>query len=399
MNQKVIDFLIEKPSYLKEAKRIVADKFNTTIEEVTEAFKYVRGLNKAFEYAGGLSNLNTNNNTNDYEEFLDSAGIQKDKVKSTKYWQTQDGAVRYSVVTKEENLELPNLDEVIHTLGAVVRPIEYKTKYEESNKVLCVYTSDKHTGSKLGENALYDNEYNAQVLSDRMSAVLGDIYKSYKKEGKFDNLIICDLGDALDGYNGFTTRGGHALPQNMSNKEAFNAYIDIHKRFYRAIAELDVANFIEIYHLTDSNHGGEFDYFANKCLQEYMRLAFPKINFNICEKFLNVVEQDWFTLILTHGKDERDMKNGLPLNLDPKTESYLLDYAISEKLDLSNLHVIKGDLHQSSSYQSKHFRYKNIPSIYGASKWIQTNYGNTKPGCSFDIFEKDKLTSSWDLWF
>jgi hypothetical protein len=49
--------------------------------------------------------------------------------------------------------------------------------------------------------------------------------------------------------------------------------------------------------------------------------------------------------------------------------------------------------------QAKHFRYKNVPSIYGASKWIMTNYGNTKPGCSFDIFEKDKLISSWDLWF
>lgn len=386
MNQRVINFLTEKPGYLKKNKSITMEKCNATEQEVTEAFKYIK-------------NSNTNNNTTDYEEFLENAGIPKDKVKSTKYWQTQQGDVRYSVVTKEENLELPSLEEVKQILLSTVRPIPYKTNYEESEKCLVSYTTDKHVGAKTEDNALYENSYNEKVLNDRMSLVLSDIYRVYKKEGKLDKLILCDLGDGLDGYNGFTTRGGHTLPQNMSNKEAFNAYIDVHKRFYRAVAELDVANLIEVYHLTDSNHGGEFDYFANKCLQEYMNLAFPKIDFNLCEKFLNIVEQDWFTLILTHGKDERDMKNGLPLNLDAKVETYLLDFAISERLDLSNLHVIKGDLHQSNSYMAKHFRYRNVPSVYGASKWIMTNFGNNKPGCSFDLFEKDRLINSWDLWF
>lgn len=400
---KLKDILVKNPGYIKKGNQWLADKYGYTYEEVREV-KYIishLGLVEAkSNYNSLINNVeNTNESNSDYNEFLDEAGIDKDKVKSTKYWQTQKGEVRYSVVTKEDKEVLPSLEEVKQALGAVVSPINYKSSYIVSNKVLVVYTTDKHVGAKTEVDSLYENNYNEKVFADRMSKVVAEIYDSYNRYGRFDKIIIMDLGDGLDGYNNLTTRGGHTLPQNMSNKEAFNTYIDVHKRFYRAIAELDMANFVSCYHLTDNNHGGEFDYFAVKCLGEYMNLAFPKVDFNICEKFLTIVEEDYFTLILTHGKDEKDMRNGLPLNLDARTESYLLDYAISNKLDLNNLHVIKGDLHQSNSYMSKHFRYKNVPSIYGASKWVMTNFGNTKSGCSFDIFEEDKLLSSWDLWF
>ena len=44
--------------------------------------------------------------------------------------------------------------------------------------------------------------------------------------GAFYSIYVCDLGDAVDGWNGYTTRGGHKLPQNMSNKEVFETYVE-----------------------------------------------------------------------------------------------------------------------------------------------------------------------------
>ena len=39
---------------------------------------------------------------------------------------------------------------------------------------------------------------------------------------KSDTLIIDDLGDFMDGWDGETTRKGHKLPQNMDNQKAFD---------------------------------------------------------------------------------------------------------------------------------------------------------------------------------
>ena len=92
------------------------------------------------------------------------------------------------------------------------------------------------------------------------------------------------------------------------------------------------------------------------------------------------------------------MKNGMPIYLEPKTEKYILDYVIFKGIPTANLHFIKGDLHQASSQEGKHFRYRNVPSIYGSSKWIMTNFNYTKPGCSFDLF-KGKDVYPYDMWF
>ncbi len=42
--------------------------------------------------------------------------------------------------------------------------------------------------------------------------------------------------------NGQTTRGGHKLPQNMSNRQAFETAISVEKEFYDMILQSDMAN-------------------------------------------------------------------------------------------------------------------------------------------------------------
>ena len=211
-------------------------------------------------------------------------------------------------------------------------------------------------------------------------------------------IVIVDLGDAMDGYNAQTTRGGHSLPQNLSNKEAFETFISTHKGFYTALFYSGFASSYEVYHVSNSNHGGEFEHFATRCLEEYIKASYKGIKFEILDKFITPINIDNHTYLLSHGKDVEDMKFGLPLTLDPKTEQYIINYVIHHKIPTDNLHFIKGDLHQASTQQGKHFRYRNVPSVYGSSKWIMTNYGFTKSGCSFDLINGDNI-NQWELWF
>ena len=100
-----------------------------------------------------------------------------------------------------------------------------------SEKDLLVYTSDKHIGAKTQSNSIYNNEYNAEEFRNRMMQIANEIASL----GSMDNLIIFDLGDALDGFNAQTTRGGHTLPQNMNNKEQFETYLKVHAEFFNHI--------------------------------------------------------------------------------------------------------------------------------------------------------------------
>ncbi len=55
-------------------------------------------------------------------------------------------------------------------------------------------------------------------------------------------IIIQDLGDALDGQNKQTTRGGHELEQNMSTTKAFEVYVKGKMNFINRIREAKIAN-------------------------------------------------------------------------------------------------------------------------------------------------------------
>jgi len=78
--------------------------------------------------------------------------------------------------------------------------------------------TDVHIGmdaSDKGRN-MYPTEWNEALLFERLTQMVN--FTLEKQESNV--LYISDLGDFLDGFNGQTTRGGHALPQNMSNQKS-----------------------------------------------------------------------------------------------------------------------------------------------------------------------------------
>ena len=93
------------------------------------------------------------------------------------------------------------------------------------------------------------------------------------KAGKFEKIYIVDLGDRMDGLNGQTTRGGHKLPQNMSNRQAFETAISVEKEFYDMILQSDMANEYCVIANANSNHGGDFDYMVSRALEMYINLV------------------------------------------------------------------------------------------------------------------------------
>ena len=396
--QEIVQFLTKNPGYMKWGSIRLASKLDYTVEEVEDAKRLVKGKSTVKEESLEIDNTSESKIT-EFDNYLKAQNINPDDVKSVKYWQTAGGDFRFSVVTKSEPLQLPDLDDVIAAFTKTLEPILLPITETNSNKTLVVYTSDKHIGAYVPDNAMYANPYSRKIILARMNTILLEIKKVVGEEGSIKEIIITDLGDALDGYNAQTTRGGHTLSQNMSNVEAFELFVEAHRILYDNILTLGLAEQITIIHLSEDNHSGEFSYFANRALQEYITSTYKgNVSFKVCREFIEPVKREEFTLLLCHGKDSEDMKNGMPLQLKPETEKYIIDYMLSKGISNNNLHFIKGDLHQSASQEGKHFRYRNVPSIFGSSKWIMTNFGYNKPGCSFDLFEGKNL-KQWDVWF
>ena len=412
--QRVVEFLTEFPGYIKRGKHNIAHKLACTPYEVQYAKDCVRGKHHTTLSTGEISNtsistkevpteeLGNDNDTEskitEFDKYLETQGIAPDNVKSVKYWQTAGGDYRFSVVTKAEETRLPSIEDV-QSLLKDITPFQMKELEATSDTTLVVYLSDKHIGADVPSTALYENPYTEEELLERLRKVFEEITKTYLEYGILTELVLVDLGDALDGYNGQTVRGGHKLPQNMGNVEAFNLFISAHKQFYEGILRSEMAEKVTIVHLCSDNHSGDFGYFANRALQEYLKTAYEgDFTFHISRYFIEPLVRKDFTLLFTHGKDDEDMRNGLPLHLNPATETYIIDYLLNKGISTKNLHFIKGDLHQATTEQGKHFRYRNIPSVFGSSKWVMANFGYTKPGCGFDLFEGSKV-KQWELWF
>jgi hypothetical protein len=111
-------------------------------------------------------------------------------------------------------------------------------------------------------------------------------------------------------------------------------------------------------------------------------------NRTIFDKFIDYFNYGNHTYIFTHGKDKEDRKNGFPLDLNKDTEIYITNYILSNRINTPYIHFIKGDLHQSQVQNRQLFRYKNVRSLYGSTKWAQNNHPMVLGGYDYEIVDK-----------
>lgn len=275
-------------------------------------------------------------------------------------------------------------DEFVKIMSETVTPSKVVRQGSENDLALHLYHSDMHVGAWVSDNSVYKNNYSYEEVKRRLELVRALALNKFDEMGVFHTLVLFDLGDMLDGLNGNTTRGGHKLPQNMSNMEQFEAAIMLYKTHIASLVTMGIAENYVFYATCNDNHSGNFSYFALRALAEWCNFAYPEVSVHIQTKFIDVYEYGSHTFIISHGKDIEFMKHGMPKYLDKKTEVYIKDYIHHNNIN-GNTHFIKGDLHQDCVDFCNRFRYRNVLSLFGASEWIFTNYGYSRAGISYDI--------------
>lgn len=312
-----------------------------------------------------------------------------------KYTTNPYGGAWMKLKRKEKILDDTHLQDLKDILTAEITPVTYSPQFTSNNKAHFVYGSDKHIGALTKLDSIYKNKYDKKVMRERIVvASIQNIEDSVALHGKFEDLYIMDFGDALDGFNQKTTGGlrgtsSHTLPQQLNNREQHDFYVELHRELFDTIVENEYAQNIYFIATSNSNHGGDFEYGAMRTLQTYLEVKYPFVKSFVSYKPYNHFICGNHAIIFGHGKDDEDMKNGLPLVINDKVATVLSDYIRVNKLDDYNVSVISGDLHQAADGYAKNFRYKKVLAQYGSSKWMHTNFGSGQPGLSSEVYVKN----------
>lgn len=265
-----------------------------------------------------------------------------------------------------------------------VDPAKFVVKTNvNGNKSIMVYLSDMHIGSYVSEEGLYDNHYDEAEVNRRLNKVLEEI----SKYNDLDEIIIINLGDAIDGYNASTTRANstHILPQNMSNKEQGKVLLRQMSGFFEYIQNNISYNKLKFYSVGQSNHGGDFEHSIITALA--IMLENTGVECKVSTRPIDHFVLQDKTIIFFHGKDNQDQFKNFPLVLNDKTELYIDEYIHRNGLT-GEIVAVKGDLHQSATTYGKLFKYKSVGSLFGSSNWIHANFGSTRWCCDFTVIDE-----------
>ena len=311
--------------------------------------------------------------------------------------------------TKNESVFVKNPDykepELLETTKHLEKAIEsvlnkfnkedyifYPNQHESNLKAIKITISDDHVGLEPNpnDNGLFKYEYNAEIYANSYEKVFNSVIKEFRTHGKFDLLLLDNLGDEQDGWNGFTTRGGHALPQNMTNAEVFETCIDVKVKMIKSLVENNIANKIILRKVTNDNHSGDFGHTINLAVKKIINLIYSNeiVEVETLTQFLEHRIYGDHCFILTHGKDTKQMFRGLPLKLDEKTINFINDYLRFYDINSKYVHVEKGDLHQIGYNKCNTFDYRNFMSFAPPSSWVQHNFGDCYSGYSIQVIPK-----------
>jgi hypothetical protein len=365
--EEIKDFLRQKPGYLKKGAGALALYLEADLKKCKRALKDVR---KEIRYPK--------------EKSSDENLVLRSRWFNGKEWceSYRNVDLDPEPLTEEDWIDIFKEIGNITTISSINEPTYNK-------KTLVIWTSDKHIGAHIPDDALYKKKYNEHIFHQRMVKVVDEVEKLFYLHGQFDHVVIADLGDSLDGFNNQTVRGGHALPQNLNNKEAARVHFFTHKWFYETMLMNNIAKKITVLNVSNDNHAGDFGWQANFGLEQYGSVAWPSIDFINQEEFLGHIVIYDRALITTHGKDKKNRIKGLPLKVNADIESFIMDYVNDRGLNNYKVHVRKGDIHLNDFDSSRmKMSYWNIGSIFGSSDWIMDNFSYTRPSCVLEVIEE-----------
>lgn len=294
-------------------------------------------------------------------------------------------------IEPQTEVELEKEIDFTNIFKDLVKPIKLpkiSSKLDLSIFDRLVYT-DVHIGMEVNQNgySLYDGAWNEAEVEKRLEIMVSQTLINKQS----DTLIIHELGDFMDGYDAVTTRGGHSLPQNMDNQKAFDVGLSFKIRLIDAL--IPYYSEIECINICNDNHAGSFGYIVNSAFKSYIELKYENVKVTNQRKFIDhyIVENRCF--ILTHGKDDKNMKFGFKPHLDAVQIEKIKNYIDEYKLHNYTIEFSKGDSHQLllDFTSSSAFEYQNFGAFSPPSDWVKTNFKNTNSSfIVFNYYEKQK---------
>jgi len=278
----------------------------------------------------------------------------------------------------------------------VVKPVEVTKKKKQLGFFDRLVYTDTHIGMNVNPegNSLYGGKWDAEELFERLKTIINHVVKHQKS----NVLYIDDLGDYMDGWDGQTARKGHDLPQNMSNQVAFDCGISFKVQMVDEL--MKYYDKIHLRNICVDNHSADFGYIVNSAFKVIVELKYPHNVFVTNQrKFIDHYKVANFIFILTHGKDDKNLKFGFKPKLDDVHEKKINEYIDVNYLFRQGIIIefSKGDSHQYlfDSTPSK-FNYYNYPALSPSSDWVQTNFARGKSGfVFFNYTENSKETKEY----
>ena len=249
-----------------------------------------------------------------------------------------------------------------------INPVQQEKEFDK------LIITDVHIGmdTDIDNNTMYKSEWNKTELFKTAQIVIDKTIE--EQESKV--LYVDELGDLLDGFNAQTTRGGHSLPQNMTNEEAFDCALEFKlKLLYGLIGNYDTIHFNNI---CNDNHAGAFGYFVNEAFKQIAEIQFKNVTVTNHRKFINHYFVNGICFVISHGKDDKSLKFGFKPQLDLKGTEKIDQYLKQNKIykDAELIIFCKGDSHQAlfDLCTSDDFYYFNYPALSPSSNWIKNNF-------------------------
>lgn len=403
LNMSIYDLLqkfIDKPSYLKKGKDVLSKIFGVSVSDIEKARILYNTKKAALKVYNESVDYFSNNETViniSSDKPLSPLEIDKlakvDKLTSfvSNYWikSKSEGKWTYSVQIKKIIADFYSSEELNQRLQILIpelKPFKIKEIKNKGVETLIIYISDIHAGARNSELNIHNLSYSEEDLKNRLEKIVNEVMSLNKK---FKEVVIANLGDSVDGWDGFTQRKTHHLG-SMSNKDQFDIYFRSMSIFYKSLFESNISDKFTVINCLDSNHEGvQFSYICNKTVEYFLKEKYPDVKFFQQEKFIELYTFANKDIAMCHGKDATIMKYPMKKHLDDRLDLWANQYFDSKKSKNSRI-LVKGDLHMFAQEPGKFGTYINIPSVYGTSDYISMNYGISRPGAGIQIIDPDK---------
>lgn len=308
----VTQFLLSKPGYLKWGNKKLSNKLDVD-EDTVKAAKYdllqgqMQEENETENTNETAEDLDPQSNNTAYEQYLNSCGLEKDDIKSVKFWQTMKGEPRFSVVPKnnwhEDELNIAEEFKNHIREYTLTKKRHYKRVDREAMGIINLFDAhiDKIAFTGTGQTI----DYNVSIFMETYVDLLKKVLRCSP-----ETIVIpvgSDFFNANDDQN--TTKRGTPQDVLVPSRESFRYGLALYRECIDRALEYDVQ--VEVV-VIEGNHDPDKTHYLGTSLEViYENNEQVDINNDGLErKYLEFGEN---LIGFAHGNNQKKKVKELPL--------------------------------------------------------------------------------------